>query len=88
MTASAMVLFLSMMSYHSVTGSWLAMTVAFLPCLSSSISMKSSSCCPSSFLMPKSSMISRSVSAVLSKNLDTDASILARLMASSSLDML
>ena len=53
--ASAAVVFPFITSYQFATGNCETMMVAFCPCLSSMISMKSSSCCPSSTFMPKSS---------------------------------
>ena len=80
----AIVGFLASISYQFLTGSWLAMIVDFLQCLSSISSIKSSNCCPSSIFIPKSSMISRSSAAILSKNRAALDSILAICISSRS----
>ena len=66
--ASAAVEFDFIMSYQFATGSWLTMMVDFMAWRSSIRSRKSSICCLSRERTPKSSMMSRSVSAILLKN--------------------
>lgn len=58
--ASAADALLSSVSNQFATGSWLAKMVDLLPCLSSMISIRSSTCSAESFLMPKSSRMRRS----------------------------
>ena len=80
--ASAAVVFPFITSYQSATGNCEMMMVAFWPCLSSMISIKSSSCWPSSTFMPKSSSMSRSVCASLAKNRCSVLEIRARAISS------